>query len=385
MSSIARILGAMLAVALVVMQPAAPVAAQAAPYCAAGQAPAFVNGFADLKDQLGPIMGEPVECEHTNGANGDVLQQTTTGLAFWRKSSNTPTFTDGFHHWALTSRGLVAWDGEAIEPPATANVVTPGGTGRGAGAGQIATGSGNTIGSGRGRAGVVSPPSASASRRTTPTTYIYRTIDRPPPDNEWPCLRSNPSCGRENWWQEWNESQDSQPMQFRYIGPGLVAEGRFAEAIGLIWQWPEGRELLQSAADYGVAIVNSPEISRRAFAAYRPSARTLYVNPYFTEVSTWLLADVLAHELRHASDDRTGTRMGNTYGDCIAREQAAFQTEARFVRWLVDRQGEFPSPDEVSKVLSQEDFALYMDISKTISSENLDAQVEAAYRQTCSR
>ena len=37
---------------------------------------------------------------------------------------------------------------------------------------------------------------------------------------------------------------------------------------------------------------SSQEIARRAFAAYRPTNRTLMVNPNFTEVSTWLLADV---------------------------------------------------------------------------------------------
>jgi hypothetical protein len=33
-------------------------------------------------------------------AAADTLQQTTTGLAFSRASTNTPTFTDGANHWA---------------------------------------------------------------------------------------------------------------------------------------------------------------------------------------------------------------------------------------------------------------------------------------------
>src|SRR5215469_5698617 len=90
-----------------------PVAAapDSAPFCGAGQAPAFVFGIADLKVALGAVMGDPVECEHPNSANGDTLQQTTTGLAIYRQATNTPEFTDGWNHWALSSQGLIAWSG----------------------------------------------------------------------------------------------------------------------------------------------------------------------------------------------------------------------------------------------------------------------------------
>jgi hypothetical protein len=77
--------------------------------------------------------------------------------------------------------------------------------------------------------------------------------------------------------------------------------------------------------------------------------------------------------------------MGASYADCVAREQVAFQTENRFVHWISERQGGLPSSDDVSKLLSQEDFALYMDITHTMTSDNLDAQVEEAYRAICSR
>jgi hypothetical protein len=82
-----------------------------APFCDIGQSPHFGFGFASLKDQIGDAMGDPIECEHANPENGDVLQQTSTGLSFYRKSTNTPTFTDGFLHWGLTADGLVTWTG----------------------------------------------------------------------------------------------------------------------------------------------------------------------------------------------------------------------------------------------------------------------------------
>ncbi|MCC7371120.1 MAG: hypothetical protein IT306_22080 [Chloroflexi bacterium] len=375
MHTLARIVGAFLALTILLGQPAPMALAQGAPFCAPGAAPAFVQGFAQLKSILGDVMGDPVECEHTDGASGDVLQQTTTGLAFWRKSTNTATFTDGYRHWALTARGLLTWEGNSIDPPATAR---PAG---GQPSGAPASGSGSVASGGRTESAAVS--AIGAGRRRTPNEFVFRTIDQAPANNGWPCLSRNPSCGREEWWAQWNELQDSNWLQYKYIGAGLVTEARFAEAISLLWLWPEGRELLTTAANHGVAIYSSQEIARRAFAAYRPADRTLMVNPNFTEVSTWLLADVLAHELRHASDHATTTRMGGGYGDCVAREQAAFNTERDFVRWLAERQGGLPSSDEVSKLLSQEDFALFSDIYRTLNSPNLNAQVEESYRSIC--
>ena len=70
-------------------------------------------------------MGNPFECEHPNNANGDTLQKTTTGLAFYRKSTNTPTFTDGYRHWGLTATGIVGWVGDAVDPPYASVAVAP--------------------------------------------------------------------------------------------------------------------------------------------------------------------------------------------------------------------------------------------------------------------
>ncbi|MFN8633924.1 MAG: DUF6782 family putative metallopeptidase [Chloroflexota bacterium] len=377
MVGIARIVGTLLALVILVVQPAPAARAQGAPYCPPGAAPEFVNGFATLKAALGDTMGDPIECEHVDTRSGDAHQTTTTGLAFWRKSTNTPTFTDGYRKWALTGQGIVAWVGSANDPPANARSV-------GAGSATVAAPPAQARPT---RAGGGSPAQAAigAGRRLTPNEYVYKTLDRAPADNGWPCLDRNPSCGREEWWAQWNELQDKSWTQFRFIGPGLVTEGRFAEAISVLWIWPEGHELLQTAADHGVAIYSAPEIARRAFAAYIPENRTLLVNPGFTQVSTWLLADVLAHELRHASDHATNTRMGTDYATCVAREQVAFQTEARFLRWVSDRQGGLPSSDQVAKALSREDQALFVDVYHTLTADNLDAQVEENYRSICSQ
>src|SRR5262249_36337290 len=57
---------------------------------------------------------------------GDVHQTTTTGLAFWRKSTNTPTFTNGWEHWAHSSRGWLCWTGQSIDPTGDAQLCIAG-------------------------------------------------------------------------------------------------------------------------------------------------------------------------------------------------------------------------------------------------------------------
>ncbi len=115
-----------LAALLTILALALPTAAiAAAPYCAQGTEPSFTFGFAQLKSLLGDTMGDPLECIHANPDNGDILQQTSTGLSFYRLSTNTATFTDGWSHWAWTAEGLVYWTGSDIDPPGTVVPATP--------------------------------------------------------------------------------------------------------------------------------------------------------------------------------------------------------------------------------------------------------------------
>ena len=63
-------------------------------------------------------MGAAWSCEYGDPqGSGDVLQATTTGLAFYRVSTNTPTFTDGWNHWGIAPDGVVYWTGGSIDPP----------------------------------------------------------------------------------------------------------------------------------------------------------------------------------------------------------------------------------------------------------------------------
>ena len=79
--------------------------------------PSFQYGYASLRQRLGTIMGEPLECEHTIHINGDTRQLTTTGYAYYRTAANVPAFASGADHWALTGSGLVYWSGDVVDPP----------------------------------------------------------------------------------------------------------------------------------------------------------------------------------------------------------------------------------------------------------------------------
>ena len=70
-----------------------------------------------LRAALGPTVGEPLECVHGNVENGDLLQQTSTGLLVYRTLTDTAFFTNGYVHWAVTSDGLTRWLGSGLDPP----------------------------------------------------------------------------------------------------------------------------------------------------------------------------------------------------------------------------------------------------------------------------
>ncbi|HEX9014380.1 MAG TPA: alpha/beta hydrolase-fold protein [Chloroflexota bacterium] len=79
--------------------PAASPAAPVQPPAVTTQRSAeFRLGFKVLADALAGVAGVPVTDERY-AANGDSLQQTTTGLMVWRKADNWTAFTDGYWTW----------------------------------------------------------------------------------------------------------------------------------------------------------------------------------------------------------------------------------------------------------------------------------------------
>ncbi|MGB0386418.1 MAG: alpha/beta hydrolase family protein [Ardenticatenaceae bacterium] len=82
-------------------------------YCAPGQEPAFVLGFAELKEEYGGWVGDPVECEHYD-AKGNAYQKTTRGLLYYDKAAGQPGFVS--ESWLLPdSAGPIPTAAEYIE------------------------------------------------------------------------------------------------------------------------------------------------------------------------------------------------------------------------------------------------------------------------------
>jgi hypothetical protein len=322
-----------------------------APGAAAQAGCSFKLGFKALRDQIPEVVGDCLEDEHLDPLSGNVEQRTTKGVLVWRKADNWTAFTDAQTTWISGPEGLQSrsngesfiW--EKAPGPGTART---------------------------------------ESGREIPNRYIHRVVEAPREDSKLACLAENPSCSRDDWWVEWNELQSDDAVQYRFVGPGLVTEARFVEAIWLIWKWPEGQELLRSAADHGVMILSHPSASE-AIAYYTHAVRAIVLNPRFEEASTWMVADVLAHELRHAADHRSGQRAVGTYDNCIAAEQAAYQTERRFLVWIVERFEGIPAPQRVADTLSPDDHTLYSNLFGIAAAPDVDAKALEDYRQNCAR
>jgi hypothetical protein len=115
-----RLADAMVVSLALVVAAVLPALAQSDTGCQ-GAAVHYVFGFATLYSRLADWMGDPLTCEFADpNGTGDVHQRTTQGLAFWRKSTNTPTFTNGNEHWALVGEGMVYWTGSSIDPASDA-------------------------------------------------------------------------------------------------------------------------------------------------------------------------------------------------------------------------------------------------------------------------
>lgn len=325
--------------------------AHAAPFCTADGPASFQGGFSSLSDRLGPLMGSPRECEHTDPSSGDTHQHTTAGLAFYRRSTNTPTFTNGSQHWALTSYGLVRWEGAAIDPPVQGlhllDVVA------------------------------VPPPPGSG--------FDLHIVAAPENAAAPWCLAANPSCGRDPWWYEHNERDDVGHTQFAFLAPGLVVEAKFAEVIRLLWQWEQGAQLLRELSLYNVQVISAPEGDfPNAFATYSPAGRLIRVNSRFTSAPTWMLAAVFAHELRHAADHQAGAR-GRTSEACLSLEQRAYREEAAYLGWITSRFGELPSFGIASTRYTRDDMLLLANLYAKLYAEDLEAEVAEDYEESCAR
>jgi hypothetical protein len=90
----------------------------------------FVLGFKALHDLIPNVVGDCLDSEGHNPANGDALQHTASGLLVWRKADNWTAFTDGYHTWIDGPDGVqerlnsqrFPWEADAGQyPPAVSS------------------------------------------------------------------------------------------------------------------------------------------------------------------------------------------------------------------------------------------------------------------------
>ena len=110
--------------AIAVPKPTPSPSPRPAPGACTAARPTFVGGMAALRSSLGANMGDPIECERSVDDQGDTQQNTTTGLAYYRRQLNMASFTTGWDHWGSRDGGLIHWTGDAVDPPADASPVS---------------------------------------------------------------------------------------------------------------------------------------------------------------------------------------------------------------------------------------------------------------------
>jgi hypothetical protein len=205
------------------------------------------------------------------------------------------------------------------------------------------------------------------------------------------CLPDNSSCDDVPWWQAQSERSSARRRQATatYVGlDGLRSDPNFAEAVRLLWQWPEGRAELVGAAERGVQIVQGPRHPSKdtdSFATYDEDTRTIEVAYEDLDVPTWMVADLLAHELRHANDLALpeDTYWAGSAG-CFALEQRAYATEHRYMAWLAERFGALPDADaEADAELSYAADDLYANMMQIDQTDDVNALVAEDYADTC--
>lgn len=119
--------------------------------------------------------------------------------------------------------------------------------------------------------------------------------------------------------------------------PASIAAPELRGAIDAIWTWSEGRQLLRDAASLGIEYLaeEMPDgVGTRLYGVFDPAGRRIHINTQGIEgANDWVIAVVLVHELRHASDFARGVRQSDTAVDCYASEVRAFLTEVRWYRF----------------------------------------------------
>lgn len=225
---------------------------------------------------------------------------------------------------------------------------------------------------------------AVAARAEAPAneTKLWSDSDPLPAPGAWVCVATNPNCAaHEPWWREANAAPTPAGALARFspLGPGFTADARLVEAVFWVSLWPDGRALLRTAAAQGVSVRVAPigvatHTTAVAAADYDPRTRTITVSPRFLRAPSWILGDVLVHELTHVSQAATGMRFGPN--QCLAEELPARQTETAYTRFVAQHMGGLISDDQL-KTLPPEGQTLFNGIVALLYAQDLREYVRS--------
>jgi peptidoglycan/xylan/chitin deacetylase (PgdA/CDA1 family) len=76
----------------------------------------FAPDLANLRMAVGDAMGQPIDCETSINSDGDTIQHTSTGTAWFINAQSDAIFTDGYHRWVLDNAGLLYWSSPDASP-----------------------------------------------------------------------------------------------------------------------------------------------------------------------------------------------------------------------------------------------------------------------------
>ncbi|HEX6511617.1 MAG TPA: hypothetical protein VF157_04910 [Chloroflexota bacterium] len=102
-----------LAFAIPLLAPAGPALAQTVgpnPNCS------FQAGFGTIAGMIPAIVGSCVTDQQPSDNQGNIMQETSTGLLTWTKATNVTEFTTGTDTWVLSGYGLIMRDGSIAYP-----------------------------------------------------------------------------------------------------------------------------------------------------------------------------------------------------------------------------------------------------------------------------
>ena len=345
----------------------------------------FTLGFAALHNLIPDVVGDCIEDEHHNPANGDGLQQTTKGLLVWRKADNWTAFTDGYHTWINGPDGLqrrlntqrFSWE----PPPSTCSISSSALTFSPAVLDADGTATGNGVASNPcdqivGMMVDVYTVSTAGGQVIADAPTVF--LSNVPPNGytafSYRVLAASPATSAQIGFAWFGGS----PQDWLCVDVGaskcLNVDPWLKSAIAELGTLDEGQALLRSAADFGVRIERSGT-GASLLATYTPATRMIAIDTRLDNYSSRVRATVMAHELQHAADDAAG-QIGPSSTSCYRAEEMAFRRQAQV--WADFWHNRLPpNVDSVHKMLN--------DITLTVARDpaGFTQSLIATYQSEC--